>query len=186
MPLPAAEVSRTRTHVRRISLEGWRRDDGLWDIEARLTDVKDQDFPLASGVRAKGDPVHDMHVRATIDQQMNIIDLVAAADWVPYPGGCDTITPAYSRLKGLNLFSGFRQAVNEQFKNANGCTHITELLHSLPTAALQTLVSESQDVEGNTPGVRPFQLDRCHALESTSETVRRYYPRWFRSKKTGT
>jgi hypothetical protein len=26
----------------------------------------------------------------------------------------------------------------------------------------------------------PFQLDRCHALETTSETVRRYYPRWYR------
>jgi hypothetical protein len=27
---------------------------------------------------------------------------------------------------------------------------------------------------------KPFQLDRCHALETTTETVRRYYPKWYR------
>jgi hypothetical protein len=27
---------------------------------------------------------------------------------------------------------------------------------------------------------KPFQLDRCHALETSTDTVRRYYPRWYR------
>ena len=30
------------------------------------------------------------------------------------------------------------------------------------------------------PSSKPFQLDRCHALEHTTETVRRYYPKWYR------
>jgi hypothetical protein len=29
-------------------------------------------------------------------------------------------------------------------------------------------------------GDKPFQLDRCHALETTTDTVRRYYPQWYR------
>ena len=68
MPLPAATESRERLHVRRIRYEGWRRDDGLFDIDAHLADVKDRDYELLSGVRPAGEPVHDMAVRVTIDR----------------------------------------------------------------------------------------------------------------------
>jgi hypothetical protein len=27
---------------------------------------------------------------------------------------------------------------------------------------------------------KPFQLDHCHALATTTDTVRRYYPKWYR------
>jgi hypothetical protein len=27
---------------------------------------------------------------------------------------------------------------------------------------------------------KPFQLDRCHALLTTTDTVREYYPKWYR------
>ena len=53
----------------------------------------------------------------------------------------------------------------------------------LPTAALQTFASDVGDAADS--GHKPFQLDRCHALESHSEAVRRYYPRWYRGSKTG-
>jgi hypothetical protein len=33
--------------------------------------------------------------------------------------------------------------------------------------------------EDEGPG-KPFQLDRCKALDTAGETVRRYYPRWYR------
>jgi hypothetical protein len=186
MPLPAATTSRTRVHTRHIVVEGWRRDDGMWDMEARLTDRKDHDYLLASGVRLKNDALHDMWVRVTIDRSMTIHDAVVCADAVPYPGGCDTIALAYRQLIGMNLFDGFRRRVKDAFESVRGCSHVTELLNSLPTAAIQTLASDMTDTEGHVPGEPPFQLDRCHALATTSETVRRYYPRWFRDLKTGT
>lgn len=166
-------------------MEGWKRDDGLWDMEARIVDVKDQDYLLASGLRPKGEPVHDMWVRVTIDREYNVLAATASIDAVPYPGGCDVIAPAYARLVGMNLVRGFRRAVAEMFENVRGCSHLTELLGSLPTAAIQTFASEVSDAEGSRPGEKPFQLDKCHALETTTETVRRYYPRWYRGDKTG-
>ena len=182
MPLPSSTAPRTRLHLRQIALEGWKRGDGLWDIEARLTDSKDLDYPLASGVRLRGQPVHDMWLRVTIDRDFNIVDAAASSDAVPYPGGCDTIAPAYRRIVGLNLVRGFRRTVAEMFDTVNGCSHITELLASLPTAAIQTFASEAKDTEGLDPNVKPFQLDRCHALDTGSETVRRYYPCWYRGQ----
>lgn len=179
--LPPAALRR-RIHTRHIILEGWKRDDGLWDIEARLIDVKDHDYVLASGLRRRGDPVHDMWVRVTIDRGFNVVDAEAASDAVPYPGGCDTIAPAYRQLRGLNLVRGFRATVAEMFEGTSGCSHLTELLLSLPTAAIQTFASEQRDNE-DLQG-KPFQLDSCHALETSSETVRKFYPRWYRQPKS--
>ena len=71
------------------------RDDGLFDVEAHLTDVKDHDLTLLTGVRRRGEPVHDMWVRLTIDRELTIRAMEASMDAVPYPGGCERIEDAY-------------------------------------------------------------------------------------------
>ena len=43
MPLPAPTAERTRMHVRSVQLGGYKRNDGCWDIEARLVDFKYHD-----------------------------------------------------------------------------------------------------------------------------------------------
>jgi hypothetical protein len=178
MPLSAPASSRQRLHSRRVTYEGWQRDDGLFDIEGHLVDVKDHDVTLLSGVRPAGEAVHDMWVRVTIDRDYTIRDIEARSDRVPYPDGCDRIGPAYRVLIGANLLKGFRKRLHDTVGHVRGCTHLTEMLSSLPTAAVQTFAGLKQRED---EGVnKPFQLDRCHALETTSETVRRYYPRWYR------
>src|SRR5437870_3063667 len=92
MPLPVSEVERELTHTRRVRYEGYKRADGLWDIEA----------------------------------------------------------------------------------------HLAEMLAGLPTAAIQTFAGEMKEELDD--GTKPFQLDHCHALESTTETVKRWYPKWYRGK----
>ena len=179
MPLPIQEVERELTHTRRVRFEGYKRSDGLWDIEGHLTDVKNHDFKLQTGVRRAGLPVHDMWMRLTIDTALNVVDAVAVSDAVPYPGGCDTIGPAYRKLIGLNLMEGFRKKVRERLGGVLGCTHITEMLAFFPTAAIQTFAGERR--ESPDDARKPFQIDQCHALASSSDTVRRMYPKWFRS-----
>jgi Protein of unknown function (DUF2889) len=179
MPLPSAYSSRKRLHVRTTVFEGWQRDDGLVDIEARMTDVKDHDAMLGSGLRPQGEPIHDMKVRVTIDRQFMVVDVAASSDAVPYPGGCESIAPAYRQLIGLNLSKGFRRAVAERLGSVRGCSHMTELFAGLPTAAIQTFASLKKEIDVNSDK-KPFQLDSCHALETSTETVRRYYPKWFR------
>jgi hypothetical protein len=178
MPLTAPAQSRHRLHSRRVTYEGYQRSDGLFDIEGRLTDVKDHDTTLLSGVRAAGDAIHDMSVRVTIDRDFTIREIEAQTDRMPYPGGCDVIGPQYRALVGANLLNGFRKRLHDTMGHVRGCTHITEMLSALPTAAVQTFAGlRVREDEGS---AKPFQLDRCHALETTSDTVRRYYPRWYR------
>jgi hypothetical protein len=121
-----------------------------------------------------------MALRITIDRNLTILDAFASSDAVPYPGGCERIAPEYRKLIGLNLVRGFRKACHAQFGSVRGCTHLTELLAGLPTAAIQTFAGEMNEDGEN--GEKPFQIDQCHALESTTETVKTWYPKWYRGK----
>ena len=138
MPLPVTDVERELRHTRRVRYEGYRRADGLWDIEGHLTDIKSHDNAMKTGVRRAGQPIHEMWLRLTIDRHFTILNALAASDAVPYPGGCETIAPAYKRLIGLNLARDFRRGVKKLFGDVKGCTHITEILTGFPRAAIET------------------------------------------------
>jgi hypothetical protein len=163
-------------------VQSFVRDDGLWDIDARITDIKHYDVTLASGLRPAGQPLHDLSLRLTIDLQFNVVDAEACSDAVPYPAFCDTIGPAYKSLIGLNLAKGFRLALKERLSGVLGCTHLTELAQILPTAAMQAYANDVLKTrDGDGPDLlphKPFQLDKCHALRTDGPAVVKYYPRW--------
>ena len=175
MPLSEPQRAREPVHRRSIEIRGYRRDDGQFDVEAHLVDTKDFDFKLAAGIRPKGEPIHEMWLRITVDRNLLITDAEAATDGMPYVGDCDAITPDYRKLVGLAIRPGYTQRVKELFGGVRGCTHITELAGAIATAAFQTLAGQrTQD-----PERKPFQLDKCHALATSSAAVARYYPRWY-------
>jgi hypothetical protein len=177
--------SRRHVHTRSIRVDAYARDDGLWDLEAVLSDTKARDFPLATGVRAAGDPVHEMLLTVTIDTKLNIVAARAESRRVPYPGHCDAIGPDYAKLVGLNLLQEFRRHVHARLGGVHGCSHITELANVLPTAAVQAFAGEvfkprDAAYEGHQDDEqKPWQLDRCHALRSDGAAVQQFYPRWY-------
>ncbi|HET7731317.1 MAG TPA: DUF2889 domain-containing protein [Usitatibacter sp.] len=176
MPGLDPTVRREPLHTRRVEIQGYRREDGLFDIEGHLVDTKPYDFKLAAGIRPAGVPVHDMWLRITVDRQLRIVDAQASMDAMPYVGECDGIAPAYRKLIGLAIRPGYQQRVKELLGGVRGCTHITEMAGMLATAAFQSMAGQKlQD-----PEKKPFQLDRCHALAETSPVVGRYYPRWYK------
>jgi hypothetical protein len=181
MPL-SPPVPRALRHTRAITVDAYAREDGLWDLDARITDIKTRDIALASGLREGGTPVHDLKLRITIDRDFTIVDAEAASDAVPYPGYCDTIGPAYKSLIGLSLMNHFRLRLKDRLSGVLGCTHLTELALVLPTAAVQAYANDvikTRDGDGDdTSTERPFQLDRCHALRVDGPAVARFYPRW--------
>lgn len=182
MPLSPPTSRRALKHTRAIQVEAFARDDGLWDIDARISDIKTRDAKLASGVRPAGTPMHDLWLRLTIDTRLTIVAAEAVSDAVPYPGYCNTIGPAYNTLVGLNLLKGFRQELLKRLSGIEGCTHLTELAQILPTAAIQAFAGDVIDTRdgagGDEQSEKPFQLDRCHALRSDGAAVAKYYPRW--------
>ena len=65
LPPPAA---REPLHTRRVECRGYRRTDGLWDIEGHLVDTKA--YPFANSFRGEltpGEPLHAYLLRDTHD-----------------------------------------------------------------------------------------------------------------------
>ena len=112
MPLPPPSAARRLKHHRQIDVQVFASDDGLWEAEARLSDVKSHDSALATGIRPAGEPIHDLLLRIVVDLQLNVVASGAESLSVPYPGHCDRHGDAYGQLAGLNLMRGFRQALD--------------------------------------------------------------------------
>jgi hypothetical protein len=139
MPLPAP-AERELLHLRDIALRGYRRADGLFDIEAHLVDTKTSGFGNESsgGETPPGTPVHGMWLRLTVDGAMTIVACEAAMDFTPY-AACPGAAPNFARLAGLRIGPGFNRAVAERVGGVLGCTHLRELLGQMATTAYQTL-----------------------------------------------
>ena len=176
MPLSAPTSPRQTLHHRDISVRGYKRDDGLFDIEGHLHDTKAVDFNVASGRRQAGESLHSMWLRITIDRTLTIVAAEAATDAMPYVDYCDQITPDYKKLIGLTIRPGFSGRVKQLLGGTSGCTHITDLVGIVATTAFQTIAGQGFQSVGD----KPFQLDRCHALALASPAVARYYPHWYK------
>jgi hypothetical protein len=184
MPLPPATPARRLQHRRAIDIQVFSRDDGLWEVDATIADVKTRETTLAGQPRPAGTPIHDMLLRLLVDTAFNVIDAGSESRWMPYPGHCGEHGDAYRQLIGLNLLKGFRYAVRERVGGKAGCTHLTELAEILPTAVLQAFAGTVIDTQGRAADARrPFQIDRCHALRADGAVVQQHYPRWFERRK---
>ena len=69
MPL-SPPVGRQHLHTRRVICQGFFREDGLWDIEGRITDEKTYEHANEwRGPLPAGEFVHDMSIRLTLDHR---------------------------------------------------------------------------------------------------------------------
>ena len=194
MPL-SPPVGRQQLHTRRVTCQGFFREDGLWDIEGRITDEKSYEHANEwRGALKPGDYVHDMSIRLTLDHRFTIVDVEAVTDSSPYRM-CGDITPNYKKLIGLRIGPGFTRAVKERLGGVHGCTHLVELLGPVATTAFQTAGSRKANElqtahrikigkppaprDPSQPQHRPYMLDNCHTWASDSEVTKRWVPQYY-------
>jgi hypothetical protein len=183
MPL-SSPLPREPVHIRHVVCNGFRRADGLWDIEGHLTDVKTYDFDSRyRGTVAAGTPVHEMWIRLTVDDQLVIRAIEAVTDYSPFPI-CPAVTANFARLKGVNIRPGFFNKVREILGGIEGCTHLVEMLGPIATTAYQTIYPYRERLrrergEERPAGARPPFLDTCHSWSSKGEVVKEIYPTFY-------
>lgn len=180
LPTP---VERTLFHTRQVTCQGYLRHDGLWDIEGRMVDSKSYDITFYDGRELEtGQPLHEMQVRITVDNNFVIRDANAITVHAPYQI-CPEISSAYQQLTGVKIGPGFSQKVRDLFKGRAGCTHITELLGPMATTAFQTITSgrrqlENKEGRANAPRSNEAArlIDSCHGWRSDGEPVAVQFP----------
>jgi hypothetical protein len=165
---------------------GYEREDGLWDIEGRITDTKTYSFNnLDRGEVNAGMPVHDMLIRLTIDSDLVVHKAEALTEAAPFHI-CPAINDGVSALEGLKITTGWRRNVQNAIGGLKGCTHINQLLTGpLATTAYQSIIPR-QNKGGNTikrkskkNHQRPTVIDTCHAFDANGTNVKRLWPEFY-------
>lgn len=176
MPL-SAPVPRKTSHIRRVTYQGYEREDGLWDMEAELHDSKAHDMPSFrhQGVRLAGDPIHHMWLRVTIDRKLVVHAIEAAMDAHPLQD-CPQARPALQGMVGACMARGWRQAIAQHMGGVASCTHLRELLFNMATAAFQTLPAA---FGGGDPDTPPRHLGQCTGWDFEGNGVKEYFPQFY-------
>src|SRR3954451_8245733 len=142
MPL-SPPVGRQHLHTRRVTCQGFYRDDGLFDIEGRIADEKTYEHANHwRGTLPPGELVHDMCIRLTLDHRFTIVDVEAVTDSSPYRI-CGDVTPNFKKLIGLRVGAGFTRAVRERLWGTHGCTPLVELRGAGASPASESAGSRS-------------------------------------------
>ena len=186
-------AGRELLHKRDFAFEGFLRPDGHYDIEGRMTDRKTYAFPNDFRGEIQADePLHDMRIRVTIDEEFQILDVVAETAAGPFEI-CPAITPAFASLKGARIGRGWGALLKEKFGGVNGCTHHVELLRTLATVAFQTIYGDQQrrrretrsipPTAGGEAGQRPDFIGTCHALAADGEIVKQNWPQFYEGRE---
>jgi hypothetical protein len=164
-------------HTRSVQCKGYIRDDGLYDIEGTLVDVKSVPFHNMDRGRVEpGEPIHEMWIRLTVDIDLNVIDVEARSVWGPY-SICGDITPNFKRLKGHAIGRGWTRTTRELLGGTQGCTHLVELLGPIATTAFQTIHADRvarDKSEGKQE--KPELIGSCHAYAPDSPVVATRHP----------
>lgn len=181
-------AARRSLHVRRIEMEVFARDDGLWDIEAKLRDEKPYAYVDAGrGPRAPGDPVHDIRIRLTFNDDRVIQEVDVQMGSMPF-GTCQEVRSRFAYLVGERIGPGWRNIIRK-LPRTETCTHAQELLSPMATAVVQgmALGREPEGVYSLKDAAdlkeAPFFVNDCHSWRADGPAVARFYPKF--AKKPG-
>jgi len=173
---------RQLAHTRVVTCHGYRRDDGLWDIEGRIVDTKPYRFKNRDrgGWIEADEALHDMSIRLTVTLGLEVTDVDAVIDASPY-NYCKSAMATARNLIGLKIAPGWTEMSRRAMGATRGCTHLTELLGPVATTAIQTIASEharrSESKGQNRP---PAFLNSCHTYADDSPVVKLQWPEHYR------
>ena len=187
MPL-SLSPARKHIHKRSIQLDGYEREDGLWDIEGHLTDVKSYSFKNKfRGELKPNEYIHDMWIRLTLDDDLTICDIETRIDDSPYKI-CPRVSENYKELKGLKIGIGWRRSIKQKVGSKLGCTHLTELLAPLATVAIQTIMplvasrknqKNITENSGKDKAKKPMLLNTCYNWSSDGDYIKENKPEFY-------
>lgn len=175
---------RKHLHTRQVRFDGYHREDGLWDIEASLTDTKAYVWRSADkGALPPGTPIHDMVIRLTLDDHLTIQAIATAMPGTPH-GECIQANDPMQVMVGHTIGPGWRMTIEKNLGGVKGCTHLRELLFNMATAAYQTIpgyraqLRREAGLPERSTDQPPFYLGKCLGWDFDGPAVQRHFPQF--------
>lgn len=180
---PVDNITREELHFRRLDFRGWRRSDGLFEVEARLLDSKPHDFAPPSGSRVvpANEAIHDLGLRLVFDEDLvvqAVSSFVHAFPYPPCPRGGDSL----QALVGLRIGAGWSTAVRQRLPASETCAHLREILVPLASAVMQSMNTRRMHLlDATDASGKPLKVDSCYAYGATRELVLQRWPAYHRA-----
>lgn len=176
MPL-SPPAPRTLHHTRKVTYQGFHREDGLWDIEAELQDIKPHETHnfRTGDMRPAGAPIHHIWLRVTVNQELVVQAIESDMERIPLRD-CPQALPALQKMVGCSMARGWRQAIQYNLGGVASCTHLRELLFNLATATFQTF---SASFATTSPDEPPRYMGQCTGWDFGGQAVKEYFPRFY-------
>jgi hypothetical protein len=172
-------VKRTPLHSRKIHVQGYLREDDLWDVEAVLADTKGYDIELFDRGRIPAGEgfLHYMTLMLTVDSTLMIRDAQAIMAETPYKD-CSAAGLQYKKLIGIRIQSGWMNEARRALGRSTSCTHLTELLPVLATAAIQTINGYQlfYSKQERSASEKNRKINSCHGFRKGSRAQQYFWP----------
>lgn len=194
MPTPdnnaTQQGARRLMHRRAIDCDGYLREDGLWEVEARLVDRK----PFLQRDQFRGDvppgmPVHDIRLRLAVDDSLVVREAETNMAATPFPT-CIEVEGILQRLVGERIGRGWRETVRRKIGRLETCTHLAELLGPAVTTLFQTMSYGKRPDGGDSmdghlgTSEPPFFIDGCHSWRTDGPIVAKAFPQFATKPRT--
>lgn len=177
MPL-SQPPERRELHHRVIDMHTYVREDGLYDVEARLIDRKPFAYtrPSSEVPVAAGQPLHDLWIRVTLNGDYVVQRIEAVSEVTPWQI-CKEAERTLSVLVGERVARGWSSLVKQRLRGANSCTHLMEMLIPMATTALQGIrgLHKERNRTVDADGI-PHKIDSCYAYGRQRSVVKMLWP----------
>lgn len=131
----------------------------------------------------RGDPVHAINVRLSIDSELVVLAIETDLEAMPFTY-CQGSAANIDKLIGARLNKGWRAAVRDALGLTHGCTHLAELLPLASTVAFQTQAISRNDIGravGRDDAILsrpPFFVGGCYSWAADSPVTRKHFPQF--------
>lgn len=168
-----------RIHSRNIAIDCYETPEGNLFVEASLADERYVPFFLYTANRVH-DPgvIHGMIARMTLSvPDLTILDAEAEMPHVPI-AECTEARNSIRRLIGMRIRSGFTNEVRLLLGKRAGCQHLTNLIMTMSSGAVQGLWTIMSRLREKESGLRQhldpdLLLDSCWLWRSDGPLAER-------------
>jgi hypothetical protein len=144
-------------------------------VEGRLKDDRLVNYYVVGGEQKPPGTIHHMVIRMLVTgPTLTISDIEAEMLEIPREQ-CPEIACCVKKIKGINIAPGMTEKVKKLLSGVNGCAHLTHLLLTMASAAVQGYWTNR--AQHPIPNPKPddpiiqFLLDTCHVWRKDGPLV---------------
>jgi hypothetical protein len=134
---PLEKLKQTPVHTRQINVHTYACSHDSIIVEGELKDDRLQPYYRLSGEKCDPHTVHQLVIRMQVSgPNLRIVEIESEFRQFPRDE-CPETAASVQRLKGWKIAPGFTQKTRDALGGKAGCVHLTSLLLSMASAAVQ-------------------------------------------------